>query len=113
MKTKEVTLYICEHCKKKYFRKKACEVHESMCYYNPENKTTCYGCRFLAKKETDVDGDGYVTIRKKLFFCNKKEVFLHPPRYRNTHYDLAEENVTMPLECSEFEKPTLEDLEPF
>ena len=105
MKTKEVTQYICDHCNKKYLRAHVCLAHESMCHYNPENKTCCYGCEFLTKKEADIDGDSYITIRKKLFFCKKKEVFLHPPQYKDYHYDLVEDNVTMPIECSELSYP--------
>lgn len=109
MKTKEVTLYKCDHCRKKYLRAHACLKHEKMCHYNPANKTCCYSCKFLTKQETDVDGDSYVTIRRKLFFCTKKQVFLHPPQYKNSHYDLNEDNETMPLECSEFQKPDIND----
>jgi hypothetical protein len=113
MKTKEVTQYICEHCNKKYLRVHACLVHEKMCHYNPENKTCCYGCRFLQKIEATIGG-GRRRTEKKVFHCKKKQLFLHPPQYKNYHYDTRDaENVTMPLECSEFEKPTFDDFQPF
>lgn len=113
MKTKEVTQYICEHCEKKYLRRHACLAHEVMCHYNPANKTCCYDCRFLEKIQAIV-GEGRNRAIRKVFHCKKKQVFLHPPQYANAHYDTKDaENVTMPRECSGFEKPTFEDFEPF
>ena len=108
MKTKEVTQYICDHCNKKYLRAHACLAHESMCHYNPENKTCCYGCEFLEKIEAVTlvrMSDYYDEVKRKVFHCKKKEVFLHPPQYKDYHYDLVEDNVTMPIECSELSYP--------
>ncbi len=105
MKTKEVTLYICEHCGKKYQREKACLAHEAMCYHNPENKTCCYGCKFLEKVAATHYynyGDRLLEKKVNVFRCKKKGVYLTPPQYDNDRYDLHAENVTMPAECAEY-----------
>lgn len=47
MKIKEnVTIYQCEHCKKKLFVKSAMVRHEFGCTYNPANFAACLNCRF-------------------------------------------------------------------
>lgn len=82
MKTKtNVTLYICDHCKKKMQRKGAMEEHEKWCPKNPENEKACTYCPFL--KETDVtiyydtfDGEGSTV--KKGFRCTKLDKLLYP-----------------------------------
>lgn len=102
--TKET--YKCEHCRKLYQVKSACEKHESTCQHNPDNNRACYGCGFLEKKTTEVvydHYDGSQSERKvELFHCSKKEIFLYTPKneYKSNFFDLGDElNEPMPREC--------------
>jgi hypothetical protein len=85
MKTKtNVTLYICDHCKKKLLRKWAMEKHEKMCDSNPENSKACSGCAFLQPTTIEVEyGDDYYTGEpvikmSKAFRCTKLDKLLYP-----------------------------------
>lgn len=76
-----VTLYICDHCKKKGQRKGAMEWHEKWCPKNPENLKACTGCKFL--KETEVTiywdaFDGERESKRKAFRCTKLDKLLYP-----------------------------------
>lgn len=120
MKIKEnVTVYTCDFCKKKMFRKSAMEKHEHECYRNPENEVACNGCcAHLIKKEASVYlGDNYFGVEThincELFYCTAKNVFLYPMK---THFkgnafhqeqidDGTKPNELMPKECQHFELP--------
>jgi hypothetical protein len=84
MKTKtNVTLYICDHCKKKMQRKHAMEFHEKWCASNPENRRACEGCEHLEETTVEVDyGDNYfnepVIKQVKAFRCAKLDKMLYP-----------------------------------
>ena len=104
MKIKEnVTLYVCEHCKKEYKHTKSCEKHEHKCWQNPKNKAKCYGCAFLAKKKASVQKEGY-TRSSERFFCKKKDTFVSPIQYEPDEIQKYT-NVPMPfLECKDFKE---------
>ncbi|AIM37395.1 hypothetical protein KO02_12355 [Sphingobacterium sp. ML3W] len=57
MRTQEnVTVYHCDFCKKKLFRKHAMLKHEEGCEQNPKNKIACFsGCRHLEHIEIEFD----------------------------------------------------------
>ena len=93
MITKIKPVYYCEHCKKVGIPKHGLsrykmEYHERICFYNPENKRACIDCFYIEKKEVEVAetiNGGYQNIIKSkrtmnLFFCEKKQIFLHPPK---------------------------------
>jgi len=77
-----VTLYICEHCGKKMFRKYAMEQHEKWCSLNPENRRACEGCEHLQETTIEVSYghyDGSVTYHNaKAFRCTKLDKLLYP-----------------------------------
>ena len=118
--TENVTVYGCDFCKKKLFRKHAMERHEKYCLGKPENQPACSGCVFL--KETTVDistgsdyhgEEGYRAV--KAFECTKLEKLLYPikvlqkglvERYPETFQDQE----LMPNKC-EHTKFYLTDIE--
>lgn len=102
--TKEV--YKCEHCKKLYQVKQACENHEITCIKNPVNRRPCYGCPMMEKKETTIYDDspmgGDIERKVSLLYCNYKKQFFYTPKteYKGTQFDLGDEpNDPMPEEC--------------
>lgn len=82
MKIKEnVTLYICEHCKRKMQIKNAMINHEEHCSRNPKNISACSGCIFLKEETADIyyqnfDGESHQTVMA--FKCEKLEKRLYP-----------------------------------
>ena len=98
---KKLTAYKCDHCGKFYQREKMCERHEKACNKNAENWRACSGCKFLSKKRvTTIKGE------KDLFFCSKKDIFLHPPKseHKGNVFDLGDTpNLPMPKECEFFQ----------
>lgn len=82
MKTKtNVTLYICDHCKKKLLRKWAMEKHEKYCGANPENRRACEGCQHLEETTVEVIYEGIYQdriVKSKAFRCKALEKMLYP-----------------------------------
>lgn len=86
MKIKEnVTLYICEYCKKRYLIKYACISHELYCNDNPENRTACSGCLNCQETKKDYiqhgNFDGYDIEEGRqanAFHCSVKDVGIYP-----------------------------------
>ena len=113
MKEKQVTLYICDYCGKKYQRKHYAEIHEKRCNKNPDNYRPCFDCENLKKRETEVSFCSYsgeVNAVYKLFYCSKREVFIYPPSagFKKNSIDIGDlDNIAMPTKCeylSEFLK---------
>lgn len=108
MKVEEnVTVYQCEHCKKKMFRKHAMELHEKWCPKNPDNFKACNYCRHLEQTDVTIYWDGYdgphESIRKG-FRCTKLDKLLFPlsveRRGLNLKYDAHfEDQEPMPKTC--------------
>jgi len=111
--TKEV--YKCEHCRRLYQIKSACERHELRCNKNPETHRACYGCNHLQEERVDINitiggyfgPEEYVEPRKVLFCC-KLNVYKYPPKieysWRGPYMqeDIGDgeiENEPMPKEC--------------
>jgi hypothetical protein len=82
MKTKtNVTLYICDFCKKKMQRRGAMEKHEKYCPKNPENEKACSGCAFLKEEKVTMYYDGWngqEEIQGNGFRCTKLDKLLYP-----------------------------------
>ena len=102
--------YQCDHCKKLYRRKGACEAHEPKCSRNPINFRPCFDCDHLTKKNHTVYNDhpmgGEIDKEVHLMYCKKKEMFIHPPsvEHKNNAIELGDEfNEPMPKECDLFE----------
>lgn len=107
--TENVTIYKCEFCKKKYFRKHACEGHEKYCSSNPENEKACSGCVFLEETKVEYDVDnyeygGYQTRYSNGFKCLKKDQLLYPLKAErldlpNRYPETFEDQLPMPKDC--------------
>jgi len=105
-----ITLYVCEHCQRKMFRKHSMVNHEEKCDKNPKNHKACYGCIHLKIEEIEVefgrnyeDGE-YITNTshhyvcdklKKMMFTWKAEKAKLPEKYPETF----DEQKPMPNTC--------------
>jgi hypothetical protein len=85
MKVKEnVTVFTCDHCEKKLFRKHAMVKHESFCQSNPDNYDACLNCKFiqLGEKVIHIESQDYYmtdyikTVRT--FHCSKLDQPMYP-----------------------------------
>lgn len=112
MKIKQnTTLYICEHCRKAYQVKPACEKHEQWCTKNPTNFVRCSGCTYLEEREKNLDeyyGDRTFYKTSKSFFCTKKNIEVYPVKVAKLklpekYPDDFENAERMPTECEYFE----------
>jgi hypothetical protein len=102
-----ITVYICQHCKKRYFKKNACEKHETICYSNPENFRACSGCDHLEETTNKVffdawDGESSRTF--KAFRCKKLDKMLYPFKVEakgiiGKYPESFEEQEPMPKKC--------------
>lgn len=106
-----VNVYICEHCKRKMFRKHAMALHEPACFSNPENKRACSGCEHLQQIEILYyfdHFDGEHEAKTKGFKCNKLDKIMYPYKVEkmglNTMYpESFEDQIPMPKECEYFD----------
>ena len=79
-----VTVYQCEFCKKKLYRKHSMLKHEDLCFNNPKNYKACTGCKFLDKIQIDVHwivGDPQFVDNIKqvdVFRCSKLDKLMFP-----------------------------------
>jgi len=122
MKTKtNVTVYQCEFCNKKLFRKSAMELHENKCTHRPLNIRACFNCPLVDKVKIKYEpsynfygADNMIT--SFTFKCTAKEIFMYPPRIEHSvngvpgFVECNGEEITqeaMPIECDL--KPEMED----
>lgn len=122
MKVKEnVTVYICQFCKRKMFVKKSMERHEKLCNNNPENFRACSGCVFLENTTIEYsysvptiglnmgvvfDGD---TVERKTtgFFCSKLKKKIYPFKAEKMgliekYPETFEDQYPMPKTCEHY-----------
>lgn len=105
MKTKTITGYFCDHCKRLYQRKHFAIQHEINCTKNPDNFRPCFGCSHCKKKTVGVFVQGhnsYCTVGTSVLFCEKLGTGLVHPKQQRTGfwYDLEDhENDPMPRNC--------------
>jgi len=116
-----VTVYKCEHCGKKLFRKYAMANHEAKCNSNPINIPACYGCQFLEQIETTYEkmcnsfGEDYgvrfdshsETVKTNGFRCVKLDKELYPPKVLikgiiDKYPESFENKELMPNDCDHF-----------
>lgn len=109
MKIETKEIYKCEFCNKLYQLKHFAAKHEELCTKNPENKRACFGCSHLEKKQTTIYHDsplgGEIVQQVHILFCNKKQMYVYPPRVqvKKNMYDLGNDlNEPMPKVCSDF-----------
>jgi hypothetical protein len=98
MIAREVTLYQCEHCKKKYLQKHACEKHEKYCWHNPANHYACFDCNFLVKDRTQSD-NSYGTYSERTFHCSKLDKAMHSIKAEKINHACLGHTELMPLQC--------------
>ena len=113
MQAKDVTVFICDHCNKKLFRKHAMVNHEETCIKNPKNSKACFeGCVHLRTEEVEVhigyDYDGDTQTKnsgcfncvklKKLMYSFRAEQLGLPEKYPHDFVDQEK----MPHECRHF-----------
>ena len=119
MKVREnITVYACDHCKKKMFVRKAMELHEKWCYMNPDNQKACSGCLHLEETEIEYEAicnsfgedygvifDSHTETRKaKGFKCNQLNKILYPLKVEKKGLvqkfpETFENQEPMPREC--------------
>jgi len=120
MKTlKNITRYVCEHCKKEYKIESWCIKHEDKCKKNPKNYQPCLnGCNQLKEKIIKVchfyfDGFGEAEkeVDQKILWCEKHQKGVYP--YWIDGVDEADiydelKNEKMPNKCDEFDNKIIE-----
>ncbi len=83
MKVKtDITIFQCDYCNKKMFRKHSMVKHEQYCGGNSKNWRACSNCEIMERRPIEYyydtyDGEGSGT--SKGFYCNKLETFMYPP----------------------------------
>lgn len=110
MKIKQgITVYYCEHCKKKLFVKSAMERHEKYCYQNPENRKACSGCIHL--EETEVECYRYdeligadAPFMANGFRCKALDRLVYPTKVEklglpSKHPETFADQMPMPKDC--------------
>lgn len=115
MITETREIYKCDHCKKVYQIKSACEKHELRCKKNPDNLKICHGCNFLEKKEVHVNsmylyGTDHFE-KKQMFYCKKVNTYLFPLSIEVTNSQHLQEDIDdgeipnepMKKECDHFD----------
>ena len=110
MKIKEnITVYKCDFCDKKLFRKYAMLKHEDLCNSNPKNFKACMDCKYLEKIQIDahwvVGNPEYVENSKQVdvFRCNKLDKLMFPfsieRRKLHERFSTYDEQEAMPNNC--------------
>jgi len=126
MKVKDnVTVFQCEHCNKKLFRKHAMENHEKWCFHNPDNKKACADCSFLKSEKvayTRFYFNGYYNETEENkesngFRCTKKDKLLYPLKAEKKglpqeYPETFADQEPMPKECDQF-RSTYDDMMKF
>lgn len=121
MKTRQATVYNCDHCNKRLLHKGYMERHEKECFANPNNQRPCFSCGYMERVEVKYDTgrdtyrDGEPIYRATQGFkCTLKDKLLIPPkaRFKNArsigeidfvHYKGKEtEHHDMPKDCGEY-----------
>lgn len=117
MKIKEnVTVYKCEYCKKKLFRKHSMVRHEEFCSYNPKNTCACSGCEHIEETTNTYytnycDNLGYQIEKTTIaFHCKKLDKMLYPLKVARLKLDekypeTFEGQELMPNKCESRQTP--------
>ena len=105
MKKSIETVYRCDYCTKISKSAGAMIQHEKYCKKNPEFIHPCFMCTQLVSKRVELESYqdepvlGYFTSTE--FYCNKREVYLHPKKSELSRVKDAAENYgdAMPNDC--------------
>jgi hypothetical protein len=110
---KNVSIFKCDFCGKKSFRKCDTTAHEKWCSKNPANNHACFrDCRHLLKTEEEyfVDSDEPYAGKRTVFTCavNSQKMFSYLAERRKHPVVNEPDAIRMPLECDKHEYPTAE-----
>lgn len=109
MKESIKTVFQCDFCDKRMFRKNAMINHELVCSQNPVNKDACLGCAFCQEIEKTVYFDtwnGEGSRQVKSFKCTKLDQLMYPhkaQRIEANYPESFENEIVMPNECEHWE----------
>jgi len=113
MKESIKTVFQCDFCDKRLFRKNAMVNHEHACSQNPINEDACLGCSYCQEVEKEITyslfrfGDYDENSRMvKSFKCTKLDKTMYPHKAKNLAIKYAEsfeDETVMPNECEHFE----------
>lgn len=98
MTTTTETVYTCDHCQRKMFRKGSMTVHERRCKNNPNNQHACLKwCKHLVKTYDWKSGT-------HSFYCSIRPELGEMRTYKKDWQVLGYNRLTrMPLECDKYE----------
>lgn len=105
MITQETTIYKCEHCGKKQFRKCDMSRHEKWCKKKPENKHKCFQfCVYLKKDTEEIEGTGNIweergNVTRCTFTCEKTMQRMYSFIAERRGIPMHDGEVRMPTEC--------------
>jgi hypothetical protein len=112
--TENVTIYQCEFCKKKLYKKYAMLKHEDLCNNNPKNFKACMDCKFLEKIQIDVHwiiGNPEDVENNKqvgVFKCNKLDKLMFPfsieKKKLHERFSTYADQEPMPINCEDKEE---------
>lgn len=92
-------VYICEHCKKKYFVKGVCAKHELKCNQRPGKDNICWTCQNLNTEVIEIKIGDNTVLETNLYSCLAKSVALKPSMLGD------EEALRMPnMSCSDYKR---------
>lgn len=117
MKKTSETVYRCDFCGKRYYKKNFAQYHEELCFHNPENKRPCFDCHSLVKKKATYYRDnptgGDIETKVLLFYCTKHKLFLWTPQntIKANMIDTGESEA-MPINCDDYEGRDFETYSP-
>jgi len=109
--TNNVTVYKCEHCNKKMFRKHAMIRHEKLCRSNPDNYRICFECSNLTGVRYPVIVDTEFVDKELVMFkgfkCTKLDCMLYTYKAEKMEihkkYDNFKNQKPMLKECEYFQ----------
>lgn len=110
MKESIKTVFQCDFCDKRLFRKNAMVNHEFICSQNPINKDACLGCSHCKEIEKTLYVDhpiyGDYERQAKSFKCTKLGKLMYPHKAKiieSKYPESFEDETLMPNECEHFE----------
>jgi hypothetical protein len=108
---KNVSIFKCEFCGKKSFRKCDTTRHEKFCRKNPINNHLCFNeCRNLVRSEEEYAGYDYIG-KKSVFTCglSGQRMFSYIAERKRLPVVNEKDAVRMPLICDKYAIRTTED----
>lgn len=109
MKESIKTVFQCDFCDKRLFRRNAMINHELYCSRNQSNRDACASCTFCKEIEKTIYYDtwsGENTRQVKSFECTKLNLKMYPHKAQKieaNYPESFEDEVIMPNECEHFE----------